>query len=77
MDEKTVVNVLNKLDSNIRELISEAMCELLSEMKRKSEKTEKKIKRDDCRSKALYATKKYGCSGIEGSIECLECKFRR
>ena len=46
-------------------------------MIQKSKKTRKKQVLVTCALKVLYATKKYGCSGIEGYIECSKCEFRR
>ena len=43
----------------------------------KSEKTRKMYCRDPCTFKALYATRKYGCSGLKDKTECLSCEFRR
>ena len=77
MDENIIKDELLKLQKKLIDLVETTKVHLVCENKQKSEKTKKKIKRDDCRSKALYATKKYGCSGIEGSIECLECEYRR
>ena len=43
----------------------------------KSKKTGKMIKQNECMSIALYATKKYGCSGFKGMPECLKCEYRK
>ena len=49
----------------------------VNETDQKSEKTEKPINQYTCILRALYATKKYGCSGIAHNGECLVCEFRR
>ena len=48
-----------------------------NEIEQKSKKTGKWDGRFTCKLRLLYATRKYGCSGIEGEAECLLCGWRR
>ena len=77
MDEKILINEIKaNLDEgyyNIALNLTNSLCA----MKQKSKKTDKIPELYGCAFKVLYATKKYGCSGIKGDAECLECKYRR
>ena len=77
MDRKDLEYELEVLRESTEAWIAKIMEEEWSKPEQKTKKTEKKIKNDSCMLKALYATKKYGCSGVEGYVACLECPFRR
>ena len=73
-----------KLKTELKECLDQGLYYLaqlhlldLVVMEQKSKKTEKMITLNVCSFKALYATKKYGCSGIEEYDDCLGCEFRR
>ena len=77
MEDKTIINELDWLKGRVINSISAIQTDVRNETKRKSEKTGKMYCRDPCTFKALYATRKYGCSGLKDKTECLECPFRR
>ena len=77
MDEKELRNELEHIYGEMADLINAIIDTENPILTQKSKKTEKKIVWGDCRSKALYATLKYGCSGLKDKTECLSCEFRR
>ena len=77
MDYKKVKTELNKIENQAFELWEEIDTMERNESEQKSKKTGKMIDNYGCMLKALYATKKYGCSGFKGDPECLGCEFRR
>jgi len=77
MDGKEMVNMLDATIDRRIELVATKVFEKLNEEKQKSKKIKKIHGLFSCKLKLLYATKKYGCSGIEDNSECLSCDFRR
>ena len=77
MLDENIKNEFKLLRDKTNEMINTVEMSLRHQNEQKSKKTEKWDGRYTCKLRLLYATKKYGCSGIEGSIECLECRFRR
>ena len=77
MDLKKVLTELRERDAIAINLLIEEQVRELNEVKQKNKKNRKMLDFTRCAFKALYATKKYGCSGIIGMPECLGCEFRR
>ena len=77
MEIEEILNELEKNYNKIIDMIYEFGDELQNQIMQKSKKTGKMYCRDPCTFKALYATRKYGCSGFKDKTECLECPFRR
>ena len=77
MDEKTVLNELDDLKERMCNVIDNKKTGIIVRNEQKSKKTGKPSSKFHCGFKALYATRKYGCSGIEDKGECLYCEFRR
>ena len=72
-----VINEIKKVYQERDELRELLQVAFKTQDEQKTKKTNKMLRFANCRSKALYATKKYGCSGIERCDECLECEFRK
>ena len=77
MDYKKVINELRDISFSIVHLWGAVEVMKDEENIQKNKKTEKMVGINHCSFTALYTTKKYGCSGLKGKTECLECKYRR
>ena len=76
MDKKKIKEALNKMNDEFTNSYAILVGAILFEIEQKSKKTGKWDGRFTCKFRLLYATRKYGCSGIEGEDECLYCMFR-
>ena len=77
MDYKNVKNWLEHIIGELSDLLNAATDAEEECLIQKSKKNEKMIESGKCVFRALHATQKYGCLGIKGEAECLECPFRR
>ena len=77
MDKDYTDNVC--LNCIVRQLVmvNRHLTKINDKDEQKREKTGKMIGFQHCSFTALYATKKYGCSGLKDNSECLKCEFRR
>ena len=77
MDKENIKNELQAISrwvDNSLQYVSEMID---SQNEQKNKKTEKMLDFTRCAFKALYATKKYGCSGFGGDAGCLVCEYRK
>jgi len=77
MDKIEIRNELDKIFNTIGTLATKISYDVSAENKQKSKKTEEVNRWADCGYKALYATRKFGCAGIEDGKFCETCKYRR
>ena len=77
MDYKKMLNELDNIHRTCNSLAEKITEERSKEYEQKSKKTRKKNEYFDCIYRALYATRKYGCTGFIAMTECSVCEFRR
>ena len=77
VDEKTIRKELEELASYVEESLHHISVLIAELVMQENKKAIEMVEQDTCNMKALYATRKYGCAGIQNEIMCEVCPFKK